>query len=80
MSWTAPRGGTADWIGLFKVGDQNTQYGWWTYTEGATSGTATLSAPTQPGQYEFRYLLNDGYDDTVRSSSVTVTALMVGAI
>ena len=42
------------------------------WTDGATSGTFTLSAPTQAGQYEFRYLLNDGYGDAARSSLVTV--------
>ena len=53
----------------------NTSYDyWWEYTDGATSGTLTLSAPTAPGQYEFRYLLDDGFVDTVRSSPVTVTA------
>jgi hypothetical protein len=76
VSWTAPRGGASDWIGLFKVGDPNTNYEehWWKYTEGAISGTLTLAAPTQPGQYEFRYLLDDGFDETVRSSAVTVSA------
>jgi IPT/TIG domain-containing protein len=76
VSWTAPRGGAADWVGLFKVGDPNTSYEdyWWKYTNGGTSGTFTLSAPTEPGQYEFRYLLDDGFVDTVRSSPVAVTA------
>jgi hypothetical protein len=74
ISWTAPRGGVWDWIGLFKLGDPSTNYesGWWKYTDGARSGTFTLTAPTQPGQYEFRYLLDDGFVDTVRSSPVTV--------
>lgn len=74
ISWTAPRGSVWDWIGLFKLGDPSTNYesGWWKYTDGARSGTFTLSAPSQPGQYEFRYLLDDGFVDTVRSSPVTV--------
>ena len=57
---------------IFKVGDANTAYGWYEYTDGAESGTFTLSAPTQPGQYEFRYLLNDGYTDVARYGPVTV--------
>jgi len=75
VSWTAPRGGEFDWLGLFKVGDPSTNYesGWWQYTDGAVSGTVTLNAPTTPGQYEFRYLLDDGYVDAVRSTPVTVT-------
>lgn len=75
VTWTAPKGGGSDWIGLFKVGDPNTNYElWWKYTEGGVSGTLTLAAPAQPGQYEFRYLLDDGYVDVVRSGPVTVTA------
>ena len=74
VSWTAPTGGVRDWIGLFKVGDPSTNYesGWWQYTDGALSGTFTLTAPTQPGQYEFRYLLDDGFIDIGRSSPLTV--------
>jgi len=75
VSWTVPVGGAFDWVGLFHVGEPSTNYesGWWQYTDGAPSGTVTLQAPTTPGQYEFRYLLNDGYVDAVRSSPVTVT-------
>ena len=73
VSWTAPSGRpTYDWIGLYKVGDPNTAYQWWTYTVGATTGSVTLTAPTTPGTYEFRYLLNNGYTDAARSNPVTV--------
>ena len=74
VSWTAPRGGVSDSIGLFAVGDPNTNYEqhWWSYTDGLMFGTLTLSAPTQPGQDQFRYLLDDGFVDTVRSGVVTV--------
>ena len=72
VSWTASTGRPQDWIGFFKQGDWNGNHGWSTYTAGATSGTSTLSAPTQPGQYEFRYLVNDSVDDVARSSLVTV--------
>jgi hypothetical protein len=54
------------------VGVPNNDNGWWDYTGGKTSGTLTLSAPTQAGQYEFRYLPNDGYVDAARSGVVTV--------
>jgi len=75
VSWTAPSGRpTTDWIGLFKVGDANTAYGWWKYTNGATSGTLTAPAPGAAGQYEFRYLQQNGYTDVARSSAITVTA------
>ena len=74
VSWTASTKGGNDWIALFKKGDSNIApvTGWVGWTDGATSGTFTLSAPTQAGQYEFRYLLNDGYGDAARSSLVTV--------
>ncbi len=76
VSWTAPRGGASDWIGFFKVTDSSYDYEfrWWQYTGGGSSGTLTLDAPTTPGQYEFRYLLDDGYVDAARSTPVTVTA------
>ena len=72
VSFTASDGRPKDWIGLFKVGDWNGAHGWSSYTDGATSGTFALSAPSQAGQYEFRYLLNNGVEDVARSSLVTV--------
>lgn len=73
ICWTAPNGSSiTDWIGLFREGSPNTDNLWWRYTSGAPSGCFTLEAPTQPGQYEFRYLLNDGYVNVARSNVVTV--------
>jgi hypothetical protein len=74
VSWTASIKGGNDWIALFKKGDSNTApfTDWVGWTAGATVGTFTLSAPTQAGQYEFRYLLDDGWADAARSSVVTV--------
>ena len=77
VSWVAPGARSAwDWVGLFKIGDPNGIYGWYEYTKGAASGTFELTAPAQPGRYEFRYLLDDGYVDVARSREVTVTALL----
>ena len=74
ISWTAPSGRpTTDWIALYKVGNPNTTYGSWQYTQGATSGNFTITAPTQSGLYEFRYLLQGGYTDVVRSNIVPIT-------
>ena len=69
VSWTASRGGTEDWIGLFSVGPGPCHYGlnWHENTDGATSGTFTLTAPTQPGQYEFRYYPGDVCVEAARS-------------
>ena len=74
VSWVAhgPRS-QWDWVGLFRVGNSNQMYGWYDYTKGATSGTHALTAPAEPGRYEFRYLLDDGYVDVARSTEVTVT-------
>jgi hypothetical protein len=77
VSWVAPGGRPrGDWIALLKVGASSTSYvnGWWDYTNGAASGTFALSAPTQPGEYEFRYLVDDGFTDVARTSAVTVSA------
>ena len=81
VSWTAPRGGTWDWIGFFKVGAANESYEnyWWKYTNGVPSGTMTLTA-LEPGQYEFRYLLDDGFEEKVRSSPVVVTSIAAARV
>ena len=71
VSWTAPEAGARDWLALFRVGG-GYEDDWWDYTNGATSGTRTLTAPTRPGQFEFRYLLNDSFLDVAHSSPVTV--------
>jgi uncharacterized protein (TIGR03437 family) len=71
VSWTAPGAQPRDWIAVFPVGGKYDD-DWWNHTNGATSGTHTLSAPTRPGQYEFRYLVDDGFLDVARSRPVTV--------
>jgi uncharacterized protein (TIGR03437 family) len=74
VSWSAPSALASDWIALFKVGRSSFDDDWYGGTSGATSGTLTVTAPTRPGQYEFRYLFDDGFFDTAlaRSSPVTV--------
>jgi hypothetical protein len=75
VTWEAPGGrSTGDWIGFFRVGSSSRTYeqGWWDYTNAARSGTFTFSAPNQPGEYEFRYLVEDGFVDAARSEPVTV--------
>ena len=83
VSWVAPSGrgciGGGDWIAIFGVGDPDVTGAanghsdlWFTHVCGATSGTAMASAPTQPGQYEFRYMIGD--TSVARSSPVTVEA------
>jgi hypothetical protein len=74
VSWTASTKGGNDWIALFKKGASNMApiNAWVGWTDGATSGTFTLSVPTQAGQYEFRYFLDDGWTEAARSTVVTV--------
>ena len=71
VSWTAPAGRAGDWIAVFRVG-AGYEDDWYGVTNGATSGTHTLTVPTRPGQYEFRYLADDSFLDLARSSPVTV--------
>jgi hypothetical protein len=73
VSWTAAIGYVEDSISLSRVGGTPGQgaTGWARPTEGATSGNFTFTAPTEPGQYEFRYLLED-LSVVARSSLVTV--------
>ena len=71
VSWTAPAGRAGDWIAVFRVG-ASYEDEWYGLTKGATSGSHTLTAPARPGQYEFRYLVDDRYFDVARSSPVTV--------
>jgi len=73
VSWTAPSGSSnLDWIGLFKVGTANSQYLRIMYTNGATSGSFNVTAPEEPGQYEFRYLLNNSFTSVKTSNVVKV--------
>jgi hypothetical protein len=75
LSWTASGGRSSlDWVGLFRVGDRNEDYGWWEYTADTATGALLVSVPATAGQYEFRYLLNDGYVDVARSNTITVSA------
>ena len=82
MSWVAPRGqgcnGGGDWVAIYRVGDPDITGAanghsdlWFDHLCGATSGTRALSAPAQPGQYEFRYMVGDSA--VVRSNPVTVS-------
>lgn len=75
VTWTAPSGRPADdWIGLYRVGDPETSFISWQYTAGASSGSKTFTGPNQPGQYQFRYFTNNGFDRVAISNTLTVTA------
>jgi len=85
LSWNAPEGrgslSGGDWIALFRVGDPDNTGAtnghsdlWYAHLRGAASGTLTLSAPIDRGEYEFRYMA--GGTAVARSSAVTVTAVV----
>ena len=82
VSWVGASGrgcnGGGDWIAIYKVGDPDftgAENGhsdlWYDHLCGAASGTLTLIAPPQPGQYEFRYM--EGDNSVARSNPVTVS-------
>ena len=71
VSWTAPAGRAGDWIAVVRVAGSYDD-DWYGLTKGATSGTHTVTAPTRPGQYQFRYLLDGSSLEVARSSPVTV--------
>jgi len=83
VTFEAPSGrgcqGGGDWIAIYKVGDpDNTGASnghsdlWYEHVCGATSGKFTLHAPSEPGTYEFRYMV--GGTSVARSNPVTIQA------
>ena len=83
MTWLAPSGrgcvGGGDWIALYKVGDPDKTGAanghsdlWYDHVCGAVTGRSTIAAPSQPADYEFRYMVGD--TAVARSNAVTVSA------
>jgi hypothetical protein len=72
-SWLSPAPGQLDWIGLYASGADVHNYLQYAYVNGATQGSHTFTAPSTPGQYVFRYLLNNGYTQVSSSVEFTVT-------
>ena len=73
ISWTVPAGrAPVDFVGLLRVNDLETLL-WSAATNGAATGSRTLAAPVQPGQYVFAYLV-EGDLIAVQSEIVTVAA------
>jgi Ca-activated chloride channel homolog len=61
-----------DWIGFFAPGAKNEHFLGWKYVPDADQGFLTLQAPEEPGTYEFRYLLDNGYEAAAVSVRITV--------
>ena len=74
LTWNVPAGASAtDWVGLYRVGDPHSSFLWWQYTNGATTGTVQSPPISAPGQYQFRYFLNNGYSIAAASRASNVT-------
>ncbi|HEX7900016.1 MAG TPA: hypothetical protein VF950_19775 [Planctomycetota bacterium] len=67
------QGTDKDWIGLYAPDAKNEQYLTWVYVAPSAGGLATLKAPDQPGVYEIRYLLDNGYESVATSTRILVT-------
>ncbi|HUQ87740.1 MAG TPA: Calx-beta domain-containing protein, partial [Vicinamibacterales bacterium] len=66
-------GGATDWITLAAVGAPEQTYLLWTYVgSGLTTRNWTVPMPPVPGQYEFRFYLNNSFTRTATSAPVTV--------
>jgi hypothetical protein len=73
VQWTAAQDTSPkDWIGLFAVGAGNRQIIQWVFTGGLTSGSTAFRMPMVAGDFEFRYLLDNGYGDVARSATIRV--------
>jgi len=74
VDWNVLQGRTrsSDWIGVYETGAENRQYLNYQYTGGAEQGSITFSAPSTPCEIEFRYLLDNGYEDIATSNTVIV--------
>ena len=68
-------GGASDWLAMSQVGSPETSFIAYTYVgNGVTNRTWTVTMPSTPGQYEFRYFPNNGYVRAGTSPTVTVDA------
>ncbi|MFW2403360.1 MAG: S8 family peptidase [Gammaproteobacteria bacterium] len=66
-------GGAQDWLAFAEVGSADSTYVQYAYVgAGVTDTTWTVSAPANPGQYEFRLFLNNGYERAATSDVVVV--------
>jgi subtilisin family serine protease len=68
-------GGANDWLALAQTTAPNGSYVTFTYVgSGVKNRTWTVTMPTTPGSYEFRYFVGGGYTRAATSPTVTVQA------
>jgi hypothetical protein len=71
VAWNVPAGRpSTDMVALYPVGSTNDAVIWRLYPNGVAAGSATLTAPTTPGVYEFRWRI--GYLTAAYSEPVVV--------
>jgi len=67
-------GGGLDWIAFAPTSAPYTSYFAYTYVgSGVTTRTWTITTPSTPGTYEFRYFPNNGYTPAAISQMITVS-------
>lgn len=69
FGYSGAQPGADAWIGLFPVGSNH--YREWYNVKAMPGCEGTFTAPG-PGNYEFRYLLDSGYDKVAARASITV--------
>jgi subtilisin family serine protease len=73
-------GGASDWLALAQVGSSDRSFVTYTYVgAGVTTRTWTVTMPSTPGQYEFRYFPDNGYTRAGTSPTVTLDASLTPA-
>jgi subtilisin family serine protease len=66
-------GNLYDWLAFAPTSAPNTSYSVFTYVGATTTRTWTVTMPQQPGTYEFRLYLDNGYTRLATSPPITVT-------
>lgn len=67
---------STDWVALYVVGAPDSAVVAWKYTNGAASGSATMTVPwgTTPGNFEVRLSANNSYQRLAKSGGITIIA------
>ena len=66
-----PDSSTRTWLALFEAGGKS-HLGQWKWLHDGQDCAFTFRAPDAPGQYEFRYFLDSGYDKVAARGYLTV--------
>ncbi len=75
VTWSGATGATTrDWIGVFLPSDTNKAHKMFLYTDGKPAGSLEFTLNLAPGAYVFRYLPQDGYQNTATSVAVTLNS------